>query len=82
MDQSHTIDPIAHIRKNVLDISQAELASIAGVAQPTVSRWEKGELHPNREEYRRIKQAVVDKGAAWDDGWILAPSIEVAGAAA
>lgn len=66
-----TVDPIKYVRDEVLQITQAQLAEIAGVTQATVSRWEKGQLEPGRGELRRIKQAVLDKGAAWDDRWVF-----------
>lgn len=60
------MNPMPIIRKNVLDVSQAELAAIAGTTQATVSRWEKGELQPDRIHLGRIRDAVKDRGIAWD----------------
>lgn len=65
------MDPIEHVRKNVLEISQTTMAAIAGVTQATVSRWENGELEPGRGELKRIRQAVADRGAQWDDRWFF-----------
>lgn len=75
------ITPVEHIRKNVLDLTQTAFASITGVAQSTVSRWENGELNPDVEEYRRIRQAVVERGSEWNDAWVLATAIEQGAAA-
>ena len=59
--------PIEHIRKNVFDMSQAAFAEVAGVSQPTVSRWEKGEWEPNRDDLERIRRAAITAGKAWKD---------------
>ncbi|NEU14632.1 helix-turn-helix domain-containing protein [Methylobacterium sp. BTF04] len=67
--------PLAHIRKNVLDLSQAEFARIAGVSQGTVSRWEKGELSPSLPELLLIRAAAKARSPNWDDCWLFdAPS--------
>lgn len=63
--------PIEHIRKSVLKISQTELAGIAGTTQATVSRWETGDLEPDRDQLARIRSAVKDRELAWDDGWFF-----------
>jgi DNA-binding transcriptional regulator YiaG len=63
--------PIEHIRKNVLDLSQVELAAIAGTTQATVSRWEAGQLEPSRAELARIRSAVMERGLPWDDCWFF-----------
>lgn len=55
------------IRKEILKLSQKEMADLTGVAQTTVSRWETGVLAPNRDEMIRIRQAAKDKGASWSD---------------
>ncbi|TXN33930.1 helix-turn-helix domain-containing protein [Methylobacterium sp. WL19] len=58
---------IAHIRKHVLQISQARLAEVAKVAQATVSRWEAGEFDPGLAEITRIRTWALAEGKAWDD---------------
>lgn len=63
--------PIEHIRKEILGISQAEMARIAETTQPTVSRWEAGELEPSRAEMARIRAAVITRGKPWDDLWFF-----------
>lgn len=65
------MNPMPIIRKSVLDISQAELAAIAGTTQATVSRWEKGELQPDRAQLARIREAAKSRGLAWDDAWFF-----------
>jgi predicted transcriptional regulator len=63
--------PIEHIRKNVFGVSQVVLATITGVTQATVSRWEAGELEPSREEMGRIREEARSRGIAWDDTWFF-----------
>lgn len=70
--------PIEHIRKNVFKASQAEFASIAGVSQPTVSRWEREEWEPNRDELERIRSAAQERKIDWDDSWFFDPPSEPA----
>jgi DNA-binding transcriptional regulator YiaG len=62
---------IAHIRTKVFRMSQQAFADLAGVRQPTVSRWELGELHPNRESMRRIREAALAGCKPWDDRWFF-----------
>lgn len=64
--------PMAHIRQNVFGLSQSAFAEIAGVKQPTVSRWEAGEFEPNRDELARIRAAALESGKPWDDAWFFA----------
>lgn len=76
--------PIEHIRREVLKISQAELARVAETTQPTVSRWERGELEPSRAELAKIRQEITEKNLQWNDSWFFdappdpAPSLEEA----
>lgn len=71
------MNPILHVRKSVLGLSQAELGAIAGVSQGTVSKWEAGEGSPSRDELARIRSAAIEKGIAWEDRWFFeAPSAE------
>lgn len=49
-----TMSTIRKVRKELLKISQAELAEMAGVTQSTVSRWERGELSPSLDEVARL----------------------------
>jgi transcriptional regulator with XRE-family HTH domain len=73
------VRPIEHIRRNVFQLSQAAFAEIAGVTQPTVSRWEAGEWEPNRDDLERIRQAALGSGKPWSDAWFFeAPAVEIA----
>jgi DNA-binding transcriptional regulator YiaG len=68
--------PIAFVRKQVLAISQAAMAAIAGTTQATVSRWETGELEPNRSQLERIRARVLADGKEWQDAWFFEPPVQ------
>ena len=71
------MNPMPTIRKSILNVSQAELAAIAGTTQATISRWESGELHPDRSQMARIREAAMQRGRPWDDTWFFeAPAAE------
>lgn len=69
---------IEHIRKTRFKISQAEFGKIAGTSQTTVSRWEHGELEPNRVEMARIRESAQERGITWDDQWFFDQPEQVA----
>lgn len=62
---------IQHIRKDILKMSQLELAILAGTTQATVSRWERGELEPGLTEMAKIREGARAKGIVWDDSWFF-----------
>ncbi|HWL06754.1 MAG TPA: helix-turn-helix domain-containing protein [Xanthobacteraceae bacterium] len=74
--------PMSSIRRNVFGGTQSAFAQIAGVTQATVSRWERGELEPSREEMARIRSAAHERGIAWDDRWFFEPAPAAAQAVA
>jgi len=59
------------IRKTVFNIPQDEMASIAGVSQATVSRWESGELEPDRKQMDAIRAEAVKRKIKWRDDWFF-----------
>ena len=65
------MNAMAHIRKAVFGITQAEMAEIAGASQPTVSRWERGEDEPDREQMARIRAHAWQLVKPWDDRWFF-----------
>ncbi|MCK1585463.1 helix-turn-helix transcriptional regulator [Bradyrhizobium sp. 168] len=66
------------IRKDVLSLSQAELAAVAEVSQGTVSKWEAGELTPSLDEMSRIRTAAIARGVDWDDRWFFDAPVDEA----
>ena len=65
------ISPLLHIRKSILQVTQTEMANVAGVKQATVSRWETGHLEPSRQEMSAIRDEVRRRGIDWDDRWLF-----------
>lgn len=59
--------PILHVRKNVLGVTQAEMAVIAAVSQGTISKWEAGELQPDLDKLALIREEAQRRGIEWDD---------------
>lgn len=59
------------IRKSILGMTQVELAAVAGVSQGTVSKWEAGELEPDRVQLGLIRSAVIGRELVWDDSWFF-----------
>jgi transcriptional regulator with XRE-family HTH domain len=68
--------PIEHIRSKVFKLSQAPFAEVAGVTQPTVSRWERGEFPPNQDQLERIRRAALERALPWDDAWFFEVPVE------
>jgi transcriptional regulator with XRE-family HTH domain len=67
------VNPVLYIRTQVLRVSQAELAVIAGVAsQGTISKWE-SDTHdgPSLREITRIRAEVRKRKIRWRDGWLF-----------
>lgn len=65
------MNPILHIRTNVLGITQAALAEIAGVTQPTISKWEAGFAPPDFTALSRIRAHCKREGVRWKDDWLF-----------
>lgn len=72
---------IRRIRKEVFGLSQATFAAIVGVSQGTVSKWENGELAPNRDELTRIRNEARRRDIEWDDRWFFEPPVVATAAA-
>lgn len=66
------MNPIRKIRCQVFKVTQEELATIAGVEQPTVSRWEKGINEPSLRHLRRMRLEAKRRGLSWDDDLLFA----------
>jgi len=68
------MNALKNIRKNVFAVTQAEFATVAGVTQATVSRWENG-VAPSLDDMRAIRTAAEERGVVWDDRYFFeAPS--------
>ena len=63
--------PIEHIRKKVFGLSQGQFAALAKTTQPTVCRWERGELAPNARHLALIRASAQERGIALDDSWFF-----------
>ncbi len=47
------------------------MAGIAKTTQPTISRWENGELEPDREQMKLIRDEALARGREWNDRWFF-----------
>lgn len=63
--------PMLHVRKNVLELSQVELSVIAKTTQGTVSKWESGDLQPDRNQLALIRAEIQRREIEWDDRWFF-----------
>ena len=54
--------------RNLLGITQGELASAVGMALETVSRFERGEVEPRRESLHRIGAELERRGIEFTNG--------------
>jgi len=70
--------PIEYIRKNILKVTQAEMADIAGVTQATVSRWESGNFQPSLGDLARIRAEAANRDIALADSAFFVVPAEVA----
>lgn len=48
------------------------MADMLSVDQSTISRWDNGLSHPNREQMAQIRARAIDLGLVWDDSWFFA----------
>ena len=65
------MSPMEFIRRKVLGLSQAGMASLTEVNQATVSRWERGTLEPDRAAMARIRAQAELQGIKWRDKWFF-----------
>lgn len=65
--------PLLYIRREIFRATQSEMATIAGVSQSTVSKWEAGLLEPGRVEMERIRRGAAGRGLVWRDEWFFQP---------
>lgn len=74
----HGMNAVKHIRTQVFKLSQAPFAEVAGVSQPTVSRWEQQDVSPSRDDLARIRKAALELGYEWNDSWFFDAPEQVA----
>lgn len=67
---------IRHIRREIFKVTQAEFASIVGVAQATVSRWETG-VAPSLDDMQAIRRTATERGIEWRDEWFFEPVADI-----
>lgn len=63
---------ITYLRKNILRISQKELASLCNVSQATVCRWEQGTMDPKLSDLKKIRDKAAQGGIILDDSEFFA----------
>lgn len=66
-----TDTPMFLIRKHIFGIRQDEMAAITGASQATVSRWESGELEPDRRQMDAIRAEAAGRRLKWRDDWFF-----------
>lgn len=66
-----TDTPMYLIRKTILNLSQGQMAELTDTSQATVSRWESGELEPDRKQMDIIRGAVLARDLPWHDEWFF-----------
>jgi transcriptional regulator with XRE-family HTH domain len=71
---------LRQIRMSVFNVSQAEMASVVGVSQATISRWESGQFEPDRKHLENIRKEAFCRGLSWSDTSFFAvgPATETA----
>jgi predicted transcriptional regulator len=72
------MNAMRHIRCEVFQLTQEEMAVIAGVEQPTVSRWEAGINDPSLRHMKRIRAEARRRRLQWDDDWFFAAGGQLA----
>lgn len=58
---------IRKIRKEVLGLTQKQLADLCAVDQGTVSRWEQGTLEPRLSDLKKMREKAAVDGAKLKD---------------
>lgn len=74
-------NPVRFIRRDVLGLTQAQLATVLKVKQASVSRWESAGRFP-AEHLAAVRQMARMARADWSDSWIFDPPAKLADQAA
>ena len=64
------MNAMRYIRLKVFKLRQQDFATMAGVQQSTVSRWENGGA-PTLDEMRAIRAAASERKIKWRDEWFF-----------
>lgn len=67
------MNAIRYIRTKVFQMTQAEFASVVGVKQYNVSRWETGSS-PTLDEMGAIRASAKERNLPWNDEWFFEPA--------
>lgn len=62
---------IKYIRKSVFGQNQCAFADMLGVAQSTVSRWERGKVALMFDDMVKIRNIARGRGFWWQDSWFF-----------
>lgn len=68
------MNAVKFIRTKIFKLEQLPFAVIAGVSQPTVSRWEAPDIktsEPSRDDMDRIRSKAIERGLEWNDSWFF-----------
>jgi transcriptional regulator with XRE-family HTH domain len=65
------MNTLRRIRSEIFQVTQEEMAVIAGVEQATVSRWETGVNEPSLRHLKRIRAEAHRRRLQWDDKWLF-----------
>ncbi|ACF01863.1 hypothetical protein Rpal_3361 [Rhodopseudomonas palustris TIE-1] len=67
---------VRDIRTKVFKVTQAEMAGIAGVQQPTISRWESSTSRVPAVALAKIREEAKARGLRWDDRWAFGGAVQ------
>ena len=59
----------------LMGMTQAEFAGLFGVDDGTVSRWERGKLHPASKVWRRIRNITLKEDSLRDEALVRASPV-------
>jgi len=59
------------IRRDILGLTQTQLADALNVSQAAISRWESGKDSPAYEKLQRIRSYAIGTGVHWNDAWFF-----------
>lgn len=69
-----SMNAVEYIRTRIFKLKQGPFAVVAGVSQPTISRWEAADCkgsEPSRDEMDNIRKEAIKRGLEWNDSWFF-----------